>query len=118
MLLELHAKITELLVDVSPKLTLDEIIIRQIIYIHDAKNIETDIKSLPKFIDLNKTSINRKLNKLVELDYITRTKKGRKYIYKTSDSVLQADHKTEDGADVIDPIYDQIIDMINALVRD
>ncbi|WP_420413560.1 hypothetical protein [Roseibium sp.] len=118
MLLELHAKITEMLVDISPKLTLDEVMIRQIVYIHDAKNIETDTNSFPSFIDLNKTSINRKLNKLVELDYIKRTKKGRKYIYNTSDSVLHTEHKNEEGTDIVDPIFDQIVDMIDTLIRE
>lgn len=117
LLIHLHATITRILMDISPGLTLDEMLVREAVYLADYKSDECDLEYVARNVGVSTTSATRKLSKLVRMGLIEKTKTGRKYIYTTPVKYLGARYEYEDGRPVIDNAIDEVIGLVDKLVR-
>lgn len=117
LLVHLHATITRILMDISPGLTLAEMHVREAVYLADYKEQECDLEYVAKNVGISMTSATRKLSKLVEMGMIEKTRRGRKFVYATPEKYLGARYEYDDGRPVIDKAVDEVIDLVDNLVR-
>lgn len=117
LLVHLHATITRMLMDISPGLTLDEMLVREAVYIADHKQEECDLDHIVRTVGISKTSAARKLEKLVSMGLIEKKKRGRKFVFFTPQKYLSARYEYDDGRPVIDNAVDEIVELVDRLVR-
>ncbi|QDG77693.1 hypothetical protein [Labrenzia sp. PHM005] len=115
-MVRLHSRLTDLLMEVSPGLTVEEMMIRQAILLGEEAGTETDLEYITETVGVSATSANRKLSKLIAMDYVVRERNGRKFIYKTPPDISSGIYFRDDGRSVLDDGVEEILRQIDKLV--
>ncbi|MHA7777155.1 hypothetical protein [Roseibium sp. M-1] len=103
--------------DISPGLTIDEMLVREAVYVAEFRSEECDLDHVAGKVGISMTSATRKLSKLVSMGLIEKKKQGRKYVYSTPEKFLSAQYEYSDGRPVVDDAVDQVIDLVDKLIR-
>ena len=103
--------------DISPGLTLDEMLVREAVYIAEFRSEECDLEHVARNVGISMTSATRKLSKLVSMGLIEKKKHSRKYVYSTPEKYLNARYEYGDGRPVIEDAVDQVIELVDKLMR-
>jgi DNA-binding MarR family transcriptional regulator len=117
LIIELHAALTEILIDISKGLTLDEMHIRMCVYLAATRQVECDLEYVCKTLSISKTSATRKLTKLVEMGYVDRSKVGRKLVFLPPKGIEKLKFVYEDGRSTTEVAIEEIMHVVERLVR-
>ncbi|TWI93195.1 winged helix DNA-binding protein [Roseibium hamelinense] len=116
-LIELHLQLTRIILDMSHQLTIDEAIIREVIFANDMRDRTTHISDIVEYTGLSVSSAHRKIKKLIDMDLVEHRKEGKRLVLRTSTRVLNGRYCYDGGVPVMDVAFDEISKMINDILR-